>query len=328
MPSGGAVRWAGKTRVTGRSRKSLGTAIARYGVVTVIPRLRQQGGSLEGVPAPHRADIAARLLLGRAEHARLGRLRFKDAGHGYDVLGMHPPAVRLWAGLLRVLYERYFRVESNGSEHIPRHGPAILAVNHSGILPIDAAMVFFDVLHHTDPPRIPRPVGDVFIPLVPFVSTLLSRVGVVTGTRTNFRYLVESGELVLVFPEGTPGIGKGYGKRYQLQDWRAGHAELAIRHRVPVIPVAVIGAEEAWPELAKIESFRWFGAPWLPIPATPLPLPVKFHIRYGAPILLYERWPPDSAYDPEISNEAAAVVKSAIAHLLREGMRERKGVFT
>lgn len=277
---------------------------------------------------PSRAgEFLSRLLLGRAESDRLAGIRFCDAGHGYDMLGMHPPAVVLWAGILRVCYERYFRTESMGAAHIPRDGPAILAVNHSGMLPLDAAMVCFDVLRHTDPPRVPRPVGDVFIPHLPVVSTMFSRIGVVAGSRGNFRHLLESGELVLVFPEGTPGIGKGYEKRYKLQKWRPGHAELAIRHRAPVVPVAVIGAEEAWPQLAKLTGFHGFGAPWLPIPVIPLPLPAKFHIRYGAPLYLHERWGPESAYDPEVSREAAALVKSAVADLVRKGLDERKGVF-
>lgn len=264
-------------------------------------------------------------LLGPAERELPHRLAFRDAGHGYDVLGFQPEAFAVAMGACRVAYERYFRVESRGSEHLPRSGAAILASNHSGLLPIDGAMIVADVVRHTSPPRVARVIGDVFIPLMPWVGTLFSRVGVVAGSQGNFRHLLETGELVLVFPEGAPGIGKGWDERYQLQAWRVGHAELALRHQVPVIPVAVVGAEEAWPGLGRLDWFHLFGAPFLPIPATPLPLPVRFHVHYGEPLRLHERFSdPD---DPAAVRDAARTVKQAVEALLARGLAERKGLF-
>jgi 1-acyl-sn-glycerol-3-phosphate acyltransferase len=273
------------------------------------------------------AEWTAPKVLPSEQRHRLSRLAYNDAGHGYDVFGMHPTAVRLALGLSRYAHDRYFRVQSHGKNHLPRSGPAILAANHSGMLPIDAVMIIADVALATDPPRIARAIGDVFIPLLPIVGTAFARAGVVSGSRSNVRYLLDSGELVLVFPEGVPGISKGWRNRYQLQSWRVGHAELAIRQRVPVVPVAVIGAEEAWPQLGKLAGFHWFGAPFLPIPATPLPLPVRHHIYYGAPIALHERWPPESADDPEIVDLAAEMVRGAVAGLIRSGLAQRRGWF-
>ena len=162
---------------------------------------------------------------------------------------------------------------------------------------------------------------------MPWVGAMFSRVGVVSGTRGNFRHLLETGELVLVFPEGTPGIGKGFRKRYQLQQWRVGHAELALRHRAPVIPMALIGAEESWPQLARIDGFHLFGVPFMPLPLAPFPLPTHLHVYYGEPLVLHERYPPDEADDPEVAGAAAAEVKAAVAALIERGLREREGVF-
>lgn len=276
----------------------------------------------------HRVKSAvARALLPRAELDRLARLRFRDAGHGFDVLGLEPLAVAAALGACRFAYERYFRVESQGIEHVPARGAAILASNHSGLLPIDAAMLIVDVLRRTDPPRIPRAIGDVFIPLMPWIGTLFSRVGVVSGSRANFRHLLENGELVLVFPEGAAGIGKGFARRYQLESWRVGHAELALRHRVPVIPIAVVGAEEAWPQLTRIDRFHAFGAPFLPIPLTPVPLPGRLHVRYGEPLELCRMFDPERADDPRVASQAAECVRAAVADLLRRGLEERRGMF-
>lgn len=273
------------------------------------------------------ARAGARLLLPRWLQERAARLQLKDAGYGYDPLGMHRDWLALGVGMYLWLYRRYFRVTSHGVENIPRQGAAILAANHSGMLPVDGVMVSIDVFLHTDPPRPVRPVGDLFIPLLPLFGTLMARTGVVAGTRGNFRYLLEHEELLLVFPEGTPGIGKPFAQRYQLQDWRVGHAELAIRFRVPVIPVAVVGAEESWPQLGRLERIHAFGAPYLPVPATPFPLPSHMHIYYGKPLWLHEGLSPGDADDPEIARRAAARVKGAVEALIDHGLREREGVF-
>lgn len=266
-------------------------------------------------------------LLGRELAAQLDRLQWHDAGHGYDRLGMHPDWVRASVATSRWLYERYFRVTSHGIENVPRTGPVVVAANHSGMLPIDGAMLYLDLVRNLDPPRVPRVVADLFVPRLPFVFLYFNRVGAVAGDRATMHRLLDENELVVVFPEGTPGIGKPFSERYHLQPFRVGHAELALKHCAPVVPVAIIGAEEQWPQLARIERFHLFGAPYLPVPATPVPLPVHFHIWYGPPILLHERWPPHTADDPLVAEEAANVVQTAVQLLIDRGLEARPGVF-
>lgn len=257
---------------------------------------------------------------------RVRHLTLLDAGHGYDVFGMNMDWVAGLLALQRPLYERYFRVSSHGAHHIPRQGAVILAANHSGTLPFDGMMLWNDVLRHTDPPRVPRAVADHFVPAMPFVSAMYSRVGVVGGSRGNVRHLLEAGECLMIFPEGTEGIGKPFSKRYRLQTWRVGHAELAIRHRAMVVPVGIVGAEEQMPQLATLPVHA-FGAPYLPIPLTLFPLPVHYHIHYGEPIDLARRFGAGKADDPEAVRKAASLVQSRVAELLSRGLRERAGVF-
>jgi 1-acyl-sn-glycerol-3-phosphate acyltransferase len=248
-------------------------------------------------------------------------IEFHDEGHGYDLFGLHPRAVERAAALGSPIYERYFRVVSHGVEHVPRTGPAILTPNHSGVLPVDGTVLWLDVFRHTG--RVARLIADRFVPILPFVGTLFARLGVVSGTRGNVRRLLEQGELLAIFPEGTTGVAKPFRERYHLQDWRVGHAELAIRHRAPVVPVAILGAEESWPMLAKLDRLHPFGAPYLPIPASPLPLPVRYHIHYGAPIALHDGLPPEAADDPAQVAAAARRVRAAVAALIGEGLARR-----
>jgi 1-acyl-sn-glycerol-3-phosphate acyltransferase len=258
---------------------------------------------------------------------RAERLHFADAGHGYDQFGMHPDFVAMGDTVAKFLYERYFRVRSYGTEHIPASGPAVLAANHSGTLPVDGAMLWVDVLRHTDPPRTARPVADYFVLSLPVVSTLFARCGVVGGSRGNARALLEGGELLMIFPEGVPGIGKPWAHRYQLQEWRQGHCELAIRHSAPVVPVGIVGAEEQMPQLARIKAPAGSAVPYIPIPATPFPLPVRYHIHYGPPLRFDREFRPDDADDPEIVQQAANRVKAAVQELIERGLEMRKGVF-
>ena len=248
---------------------------------------------------------------------------FRNEGHGYDVFGLDPRVVRGVSRALAPLYDIYFRVESHGAHRIPASGPAILVCNHSGALPLDGAMLYLDVLRHTCPVRVPRPVADRFVPLLPFASTLLSRAGVVTGTRANVKRLLLRGELLVIWPEGTTGVGKPFRARYQLQDWRVGHAEMAVRFGVPIIPVAIIGAEESWPIVGRLESLHPFGAPYLPVPASPVPLPVRYHIHYGDPLALHDELPPGAADDPALVDEAAARVRRALEQLIARGLEQR-----
>ncbi|MDX2086469.1 MAG: lysophospholipid acyltransferase family protein [Kofleriaceae bacterium] len=249
---------------------------------------------------------------------------FFDEGHGFDVFGLHPPRLARVVGRTRLLYERYFRVDSRGIDHIPASGPVILIANHAGILPMDAALLCLDVLFRTNPARIPRAVGDHFIPRLPLISALFARLGVVSGTPANVRRLLERGELLVLFPEGTTGPAKRFRDRYRLQTWRVGFAEHAIRHRAVVVPVAIIGAEESWPLLAKL-PLRAFGSPYVPVPAVPLPLPAHYHLRYGTPMMLGHA--SEDADDPGRVAAGAARVRDALEELVVASRQGRRGWF-
>ena len=252
------------------------------------------------------------------------RAPFHDEGHGFDIFGLRPAYLASAVDAARPIYDRYFRVDSDGIANMPPSGATILVANHGGVLPVDAAVLCLDVLRKSDPPRIPRAVADHFVPRLPLVSTLLARVGAVNGSRANVRRLLERGELIAIWPEGVTGPGKAYRDRYRIQTWRVGFAELAIRYRADVVPVAIVGSEESWPLVGKL-PVHVFGSPYVPIPASPIPLPARYHIRYGAPLVLGR----DSAEadDPAVVERAAGEVRGALEALLADALAAREGVF-
>lgn len=275
--------------------------------------------------SPRIARAITRLIAGDDAIERVDRMKFNDLGHGFDAFGLHPDFIGFGEAITSTLYDKYFRVRSYNHHHIPTSGPAIIACNHSGTLPVDGMMLWADIWRHTEPPRAARVVADYFVPSLPFLGTLFARGGVVGGSRGNARTLLENGEMLMIFPEGVPGIGKPFSKRYQLQDWRQGHCELAIRHGAPIVPVGLVGAEEQMPQLFRIPVKG--PIPYIPIPATPFPMPVRYHLHYGPPIPVHQDYTPDQADDPEILIEAAARVKEAVHNLIQEGLKQRKGVF-
>src|SRR5439155_20072934 len=162
------------------------------------------------------------------------------------------------------LYEHWFRVEWEGFEHMPRDAGALLVANHAGAIPPDAPSIM-----HGVEKELGRPVyglaGDLFRS-VPVVGTLWSRTGGVAAHPDNaYRLLHDEGHLVLVFPEGSKGPGKHYSERYKLRRFgRGGFVEIAMRAGVPVVPIAVIGAEEAMPIVARLPLVeRALGVPYI-----------------------------------------------------------------
>jgi 1-acyl-sn-glycerol-3-phosphate acyltransferase len=262
--------------------------------------------------------------LGDAERRRIAALRAALAG-SKDPFGLDVSAVERALPIMLALYRFWFRVQSEGHQHLPRRGGAILVANHGGLLPFDGAMAAVDALLHSDPPRMLRPLVARFVRDLPLVRDFYAGTGPVVGTRDNFRQLLERRELVLVFPEGVAGIRKTMPDRYRLQHFHPGFVEEAVRYRVPVIPMAIIGPDDQAPILYDLKTIaRWLRLPAFPItPTFPwlgplglLPYPVRYRIVYGEPLALHEQAPREAADDRPRMEEMAARVRLTIQHLV------------
>jgi 1-acyl-sn-glycerol-3-phosphate acyltransferase len=262
--------------------------------------------------------------LGDAERRRIAALRAALAG-SKDPFGLDVSAVEKALPIMLALYRFWFRVQSEGHRHLPRRGGAILVANHGGLLPFDGAMAVVDALLHSDPPRMLRPLVARFVRDLPLVRDFYAGTGPVVGTRDNFRQLLERRELVLVFPEGVAGIKKTVPDRYRLQHFHPGFVEEAVRYRVPVIPMAIIGPDDQAPILYDLKAVaRWLRLPAFPItPTFPwlgplglLPYPVRYRIVYGEPLALHEQAPREAADDRARMDEMAARVRLTVQHLV------------
>lgn len=281
----------------------------------------------------------AETILDKEERDRLWQVRAewqkRDTGFGYDIFGAEFESTLLAYCLMRFFYDKYFRVDSYGHENIPTQGRAILASNHSGIVPMDGTMISIDCVKKLTPARIPRAILEKMYANGPFSKDLMNRLGQVLGLRKNFHILLEMGEMVLVFPEGGRGNGKPFTRRYKLMPFNVGHVELSIENRAPIVPVGVIGGEEQAPILY---NFEWLGKkldttafpitltwPWLG-PLGLWPLPTKYYIYYGKPFRFWEE-DPDALGKAEVIKEMAGRVRASVQKLLDEGLARRPSVF-
>jgi 1-acyl-sn-glycerol-3-phosphate acyltransferase len=247
---------------------------------------------------------------------------------GFDEFGMSRDSYRGAARVARWVYRHYFRANAFGVENIPATGRVLFVANHSGQLPWDAMAISSACFLEPPQPRVVRSMVEYFVPTVPFASYLLARWGQIIGTPENCRRLLAADEAVLVFPEGARGISKSFAKRYQLAEFGSGFMRLALETRSPIVPIAVIGAEEQAPAINAKPIARLMGIPSFPVVPYPpffpvLPLPVKYRLYFGEPMQV--TGDPDD--DDEVLADQVRIVKNRIQALIRQGLRERAHVF-
>ena len=257
--------------------------------------------------------------------ARLARLVAPQNEYGVDPFGLELDFTKAAIAPALWLYRSYFRVQTHGIEQVPA-GRVMLVSNHSGQLPLDAAMIGMSLLLEGEPPRVVRAMVEKWAPTLPFVAPFFARIGQVVGTPENCRRLLAAGETIMVFPEGTRGLNKTYDKRYRLQEFGSGFMRIALETQTPIVPVAVVGAEEQAPAFFDFKTVaRALGFPALPVTPTllPLPLPVKYHLWFGTPL----RFAGNAEDDDAELERKVFEVKHAIEQLLERGLAARGSIF-
>lgn len=248
---------------------------------------------------------------------------------GVEPFGTDIDMVRLSVGVLVYLYRWWFRVEAHHVENLPSTGPVLIAANHSGQLPLDGIMIAMAMVLDNETPRFPRAMVERFIQRLPFLSVWFPRVGQVMGSPENAERLLRSGEALVVFPEGVRGVSKTFDQRYKLAPFGQGFMRLALATQAPIVPVAVIGAEEQYPSVSNLKGL----AKILGMPAVPLmpqllfgmlaPLPTKYRLYFGEP--MYFTGDPDD--DDAAIEEKVWRVRATIQSMVNRGLRERKAIF-
>jgi 1-acyl-sn-glycerol-3-phosphate acyltransferase len=248
--------------------------------------------SLAGTPAI--ADEAQAGLPARRDRDLLPAIeperRINDWGRSERIEGIFDRT------LVDFFYRYWFRVEVEGVENVPSSGGALLVSNHAGALPPDAPVIARAIREEHPNPRPLNITVEHFFKGYPLFSMLIPKIGCVAAHPANVqRLLYDEEQLVLVFPEGRKGTEKPFHQRYRLRRFgRGGFVAAAMRAQAKLVPVCVVGAEEAAPIFAHAGLLQRFtGLLYFPITPTfpwfgPLGmlgyLPAKFRVRFLEPI--------------------------------------------
>lgn len=281
-------------------------------------------------------DTARELLSTDFYLRKWGRLAMRGRSEEVDDFGFDPIYEQKARSVLEFLYTRYFRVETTGIDHVPSHGRCVLVANHSGTLPLDGVMLKTAVKLEHASPRDVRWLTEDFIYHMPYLGSMMNRLGAVRACQQNAERLLAKEQLVAVFPEGVKGIGKLFSERYRLQRFgRGGFIKLCLRTQTPIVPVAIVGAEETNPLLFRVEYLsKALGLPYIPITPTfpalgPLglvPAPTKWQIHFGE-MIDFSGHGREAAEDELLVGRLAERVRSTIQGMLDRAVGARKSVF-
>jgi 1-acyl-sn-glycerol-3-phosphate acyltransferase len=254
-----------------------------------------------------------------------------------DDFGFDPELTdKVFLSLARPLYRSWFRVETTGLENVPDTSGALVVANHSGVIAIDSVMTQL-ALHDEHPARRHlRMLGANLVFQTPFMGEIARKAGHTLACHPDAERLLSAGELVGVWPEGFKGVGKPFSQRYKLQRFgRGGFVAAALRTGAPIIPTAIVGAEEIYPMVGNARTIaRILGLPYFPLTPTfpwlgPLgmvPLPSKWLIHFGEPIPT-DDYPEGSADDPMVVFNLTDQVREQIQQSLYRLLVQRPSVF-
>lgn len=308
--AGTPYRWGVTRRDTTSSSRAIARPAQQRSSALVPVSLPRPAAEAEPLADPRRSDVDE---WGRSEQMRA-----------------------LTRRLYAPIYDRWFRVTWEHMDRIPAEGGALLVANHAAALPSDAPVIMHGI--ETEMGRPVYGLADHFFRSVPVVGTLWSRNGGVVADPDNaYRIMREQGQLALVFPEGTKGPAKTFRERYRLQRFgRGGFVEIAMRAGVPIVPIAVVGAEESMPTLTRLPAVaKVLGLPYFPVTANMVALgplgavayfPAKFTLRVLEPVT-FDVEPDRARYSRSKIMDAAEEIRQSIQAALYDMLQQRRSVW-
>src|SRR5699024_10678528 len=274
---------------------------------------------------------SVRELLGFLQRRITGNYRIDEFGFDPELTDalVLPP--------LRLLFDKWFRVRTQGAGNLPSTGGALVVCNHSGTLPLDALMTAVAVHGVHEQPRHLRMLGADLVFRTPFVGEFARKTGQTLACDGDAQRLLRAGELVGSWPEGFKGIGKPFGARYKLQRFgRGGFVSAALRAGVPIVPCSITGAEEIYPKIGDIKPLaRLLGLPYFPVtpffpllgPLGAVPLPTKWTMTFGEPIRT-DMYSAGVVDDPCVTLDLTDRVRESIQQTLYTELAGRGNPFT
>ncbi len=328
-----AARGEGTRRHPSQLSDSAGRATAEQ-IAAVVREIDQRRGTASGTSAvDEKPNELAKAISAAAEFVR----KRMAGDYIVDEFGFDPHLNNaIFLPLLRTLFKNWFRVEVSGIENLPVEGAALIVANHAGVLPFDGLMTSVAVHDNHPTNRDLRLLAADMVFDLPVVGQAARKAGHTMACTADAHRLLAAGELTAVFPEGYKGLGKHFNDRYKLQRFgRGGFVSAALRTKAPIVPCSIVGSEEIYPMIADLKLLaRLLGLPYFPItPLVPLagplgmvPLPSKWHIKFGEPIVTAD-YDESAAEDPMVTFELTDHVRETIQQTLYQLLANRRNTF-
>lgn len=247
----------------------------------------------------------------------------KEKIYGLKNLDSDTLLYRVLPHLLLEIMRKYFRLEIEGIENIPKRGAAIIAPNHSGFTGFDALLLAHVI--NKEARRIPRVLTHQFWFLTKTTAIPAQKMGFTEATLDNGVSALEKNNLIMIFPEGESGNFKPTSQMYQLQEFKRGFVRMAVKTQAPIIPTLVIGAEETHINLSQLKFTKFLRGTVIPLPLNVIPLPVKWKIKFLPPI--YLPYKPSQIEDRELMLEVASDIQEDMQEALLDQVQKRGSKF-
>jgi 1-acyl-sn-glycerol-3-phosphate acyltransferase len=259
-----------------------------------------------------------------------------------------PEAIAKFMPLWEWFYRYYFRVTTDGWQHVPAAGSCLVVGSHNGGLAApDMFALMYDWYRRYG---YDRPAYGLMHPRVWDISPVMSRWAVECGAVMAAPKMAMAAfrrqAMVLVYPGGIEDVFRPYSQRHRIEFAnRKGFIKLALRAGVPILPTVSTGAHESIIVLNDIyplmKQLHEWGMPWLanldpmafPIylglpwglafgPLPNFPLPTQIHNRICAPIY-FDRYGRDAANDSDYVDRCYNLVLQTMQSELDLLVKER-----
>jgi len=230
---------------------------------------------------------------------------------------------RVLPHFLLEIMRKYFRLQIEGIENIPRRGPVIIAPNHSGYSGFDAFLLSYTI--QKEARRIPRVLTHYFWFLTQSTAIPAQKMGFTEATFENGVKELKKNNILILFPEGEKGNFKPSKEMYQLQEFKRGFVRMAIETGAVIVPTVVLGAEETHINLSQLKFTKFLRGLVIPLPLNIVPLPAKWKIKFLEPIRL--PIPPSKMDDQELIHETTSEIQDTLQDAIRKELKNRKWVY-